>query len=123
MSLDACLFEHFEIVNRGAKIGFANSLYLESYAVLSRIENAILAGAIVLKLEKHVAIVELVNVLGLAFVSFDHCITPLILDFRFYSITIFSACTYFSAKKIAVFFSFSIFDKNRSLFALVFEQF
>ena len=72
MGLDACLLKKLEVVDRGLKICLSDTLNGESNTVLAGIENAVLAGAVILELKHYVAIVKLVNVLCFSCVNFNH---------------------------------------------------
>jgi hypothetical protein len=68
VSLDAGLLEKLEVVDRCLEICLADTVDLKTYGVLSGIENAVFAGAIVLEFQHYVSIVKLVNVFGFSFV-------------------------------------------------------
>ena len=72
VGLDTSFLEHFEIVNRGLEVCLTDTVDGETYGVFTGIENAVLAGAIVLELEHYVAIIELINVLSFSLVNLFH---------------------------------------------------
>jgi hypothetical protein len=57
-----------------AQVDVAHTLDGQAHAVLARIEHTVLAGAVVLKLEKVVAIVQYVHILGLSGINEFHCL-------------------------------------------------
>jgi hypothetical protein len=72
VSLDACLLEKLEVVDRGLEIFLADTVDLKSYGVLAGIKHTVFTCAIVLKLEKNVAVVKRINVFCFAFVDLFH---------------------------------------------------
>ena len=69
VGLDACGIELFKEIDGHTEVHVANAVDLETNGVLAGIKHAVLAGAVVLKLEKIVAVVECENVLGFSGVN------------------------------------------------------
>ena len=72
VSLDACLLQKLEVVDRGLEILAADALNGQTDGVLARIKNAVLTGAVVLELEHDVAVVKRIYVLGFSDVKLFH---------------------------------------------------
>ena len=70
---DAGFANFLKIVNGHSEVYVADALNRQSDRVLARVENAVLAGAVVLELEKVVPVVERVNVFGFAGVNKSVC--------------------------------------------------
>ena len=64
--------DFFKEVLGHAQIDVAHTLDGQAHAVLTRIKHAVLAGAVVLKLEQVVAVVQCVNILGLSGINEFH---------------------------------------------------
>ena len=66
-----CL-QQLKIMNRGLQICLADTLDGQANGILAGIKYAILAGAVVLELQHHIAVVQLINILGLTLVYLFH---------------------------------------------------
>lgn len=71
---DAGGVDLFKEVLGHAQVDVAHTLDGQAHAVLARIEHTVLASAVVLKLEKVVAIVQYVHILGLSGINEFHCL-------------------------------------------------
>ena len=69
----AGFFQQLKKVDGRFQVFTANALNGEAHRVLARVEHAVLAGAVILEFQQHVAVFQLKYVFCFAFVYFFHC--------------------------------------------------
>ena len=73
MSLDAGFLKKLKIVNGSLQVCLTDTFDGKSYGILTGIENAVFAGAVILELQQYVAVVKLKYVFGLSLYKHEKC--------------------------------------------------